>query len=59
MAKAAAGPEEHFDTPSPFFLLRNRGCGFVKRKRIYIYVYVEREISRWPFLKGSRLGIVF
>lgn len=44
MAKAAAGPEEHFDTPPPFFLLKSRGCGFVKKK--YIYVYVEREISR-------------
>ena len=42
MAKAAAGPEEHYDTPPPFFPLKSRGCGFVKK---YIYVYVEREIS--------------
>ena len=42
---APAGPEEHFNAPPPFFLLKNRGCEFVKRKRIYIYVYVEREIS--------------
>ena len=43
MAKSAAGPEEHYDTPPPFFLLTSRGWGFVKK---YIYVYVEREISR-------------
>lgn len=40
MAKAPAGPEEHFDAPPPFFLLKNRGCGFVKRKRLYIYMYM-------------------